>query len=387
MAILKVENNLTNDAQRTYSAVNQAVGVGTLYVKNTNGFNGSWGIQVGDTGKEHAEIVVGTNNSGTSAILNGTTLFDHPADTPIYAIKWNQVVFEKSTTGTTGTATPITGGTVTIQPDNYNYKDSSSYTTFDDTAGVSSDAYRTRFRNSTLGSQTAQSDWFVPSGATFYSLQSLTDRVRDKLWNSSFIKDDLTIHNWINEWKDMLTNSIISINEDYALGTVDVAFDGTDGYGTITTTDFSQVRRLWVTYDSSNFYQSTKMNINDFLPDQQFSSVHPYHAWLGNTTFQIRPEESGGTARIVFYRFGTTMVNSTDELPQPMRSYTDSFVNYALAQALFKDNTKLQEYRDKITEANNSKAEFTLNSVPRDKSGPTYVDIVEDISGEDGRVP
>src|SRR3990167_6036923 len=104
MAILKVENNLTNDAQRTYLAVNQAVGVGTLYVKNTNGFNGSWAIQVGDTGKEHSAIVIGTNNSGTSAILNGTTLFAPPADTPIYAIKWNQVVFEKSTTGTTGTA-------------------------------------------------------------------------------------------------------------------------------------------------------------------------------------------------------------------------------------------------------------------------------------------
>ena len=62
--------------------------------------------------------------------------------------------------------------------------------------------------------------------------------------------------------------------------------------------------------------------------DEQFNSTRPFHNWMGDTIFQVKPEESGGTARIAFYRLGTTMVNDTDELPNYMRGYTDGFVEY-----------------------------------------------------------
>lgn len=381
MAIIKVENNLTDDAQKTYLAVGQAIGVGTLYVKNTNGFNGSWAVQVGETGKDRSEIVIGTGISGTNIILSGTTLYDHPADTPVYSIKWNQVIFQKSTTGTAGTATAITNGTIAIQPDDYDPADQKSYTRFDDTAGTSTDAYRSVFRASTLNSNSSQSDWFVPSGATFYSLASLTNRVREKLWDSNFITKDSIIYNWINEFKDEMSNLLISTNESYAMGTVDVGF-GTAGLGTVTTTDFNQIRRLEVTYNGNDYFLSGRMDIKDYLPDQQFSSVHPYHAWRGDTIFQIKPEEQGGTARIYFYRFGTTMVNSTDELPLPMRSYTKAFIDYSLSQAYFKDG-KLNESRTLTNEVEKAKLKFQAEVSARDKSGPRYIDIVDAISGED----
>lgn len=95
----------------------------------------------------------------------------------------------------------------------------------------------------------------------------------------------------------------------------------------------------------------------------------------------LGPNESGGTARITFYRFGTTMVNDTDELPLPFRPYTDSFVDYGVAQASFKDG-KLTEYDRKIGEVNVSKQEFINQMSPRDK-GPRYIDQVEPMSGED----
>lgn len=269
----------------------------------------------------------------------------------------------------------MTDGTITIQAD-------SLVTQFDDTSGSASYAYRTYFRNSILAVISTESDWITPAGFSFYSLARMTERTKNKLWDAGFIKTDDTIHDWVNEWKDNLSNAVISLNEDYALGTVDVSF-GTAGLGTVTTADYKSVRRFWVTYNGNDFYQSTKQSINDYFPDQTFSSTHPYHAWLGDTVFEVQPGESGGTARMVFSRFGTTMVNDTDDLPLPFRSYTDSCVNYCVAQALFKDE-KYDAYDRKMIEYAVTKQEFIQQNTPRDRSGATYIDTVEPVSGEDG---
>jgi len=382
MSVIKVENPRVDIIPKTNLAVSQASGVGTIYLNNVNGFQANWGIQIGNYGQDQAEIVLANAStpSGTQIVLAANTVYEHPADTPVYAIKWNQVVFEKSTAGTSGTATPMTDGTITIQPDNWDYSDEVSFTQFDDTSAASTDAYRSRFRNSAAAIQTDQSDWITPTGFTFYSLAKLRDRVKGKLWNSTFVTDD-QINDWLNEWKDEMVTSLITVNQDYALGTVDVGF-GTAGLGTVTTVDFKDVRRVWITTDSSNYYQSTKMNINDFLPSQTFSSTHPYHAWQGDNIMQIKPDGNTGTARLVFYRFGTTMVNDTDELPQPLKPYTRSFVDFALAHAFLKDR-KNTEYRDKMAEAFGAKSNFIAEVSGRDKSGVGYIDVVEPISSED----
>ena len=382
MAFLKVENPRTDNVPKTNLAVGQAAAVGTIYLKNVNGFQANWGIQIGDLGQDQSEIVLANASapSGTQIVLAANTVYEHPADTPVYAIKWNQVVFEKSSAGTAGTATPMTDGTLTITPDTWDFSNQVSFTQFDDTSAASTDAYRTRFRNSALAVQTDQSNWLTPTGFTFYSLARIRDRVKDKMWNSSFVSSE-QIDDWVNEWKDEMVNALVSVNEDYALGTVDVGF-GTDGLGTVTTADFKDVRRVWVTTNSADYYQSTKMNINDFLPGQIFSSVHPYHSWQGDTILQVKPSDTAGTARLVFYRFGTTMVNDTDELPQPLKPYTKSFVDYPLAQAYLKDG-KRQEYQDKLNEAFAARGNFVSEISGRDKSGPRYMDIVEATSGDD----
>ena len=382
MAFIKVENPRTDNVPKTQLAVGQASGVGTIYIKNPNGFQANRGMQIGDSGQDQSEIVLANASapSGTQIVLSGTTLYEHPTDTPVYALKWNQVVFEKSSAGTAGTATPMTDGTVTISPDTWDYSNEVAFTQFDDTSAVSTDAYRTRFRNSALAVQTAQSDWLTPTGFTFYSLARMRDRIKGKLWNSTFVTDD-QIDDWVNEWKDEMVTALIAVNEDYALGTVDVGF-GTAGLGTVTTVDFKDVRRVWVTTNSTDYYQSTKMNINDFLPSQTFSSVNPYHAWQGDTVLQVKPDGSAGTARLAFYRFGTQLVNETDELPQPLRPYTRSFIDYSLAQAFLKDN-KQGEYRDKLGEALSAKANFVSEISSRDKSGVEYIDIVEPTSADD----
>jgi len=238
--IIKAGNPQTNSTPKTYLAVAQGTGVGTIYIKNANGFQANWAIQIGESGEELSEIVLanGATPSGTQIVTAANTVYAHAADTPVYGIKYNQVVFAKSTSGTAGTATPIASGTVNITPDQ---RDSAgnSFTQYDDTSGASTDAYRAYLLNSATSGSTSFSDWITPGGFTFYSLAKLRDRVKNKLWDSKYIKDETAINDWINEWKDNMTNAVMAVGEDYALGTVDVAF-GTEGLGTISTADFER---------------------------------------------------------------------------------------------------------------------------------------------------
>lgn len=376
--ITKVENNLDVNAPKTYLSNPEVSGTNVLRWKNPSGFSASWAIQIGETAGEQSEVAMlstGNPSGGTAGTLTANDLYEHPADTVVYAIKYNQVVFERNTGGTTGgTSVAITDGTVTYQAD-------SRFTQFDDTSGASTYGYRARFRNSVSGSLTSLSDWLLLPGFSYYSLAEIRQRSKDKMWDASFIRDDLVFDRWTNEFKDKLTNVAITVNEDYSLGTVDVGF-GTDGLGTVTTGDFKQPRRVWVTYNGNDFYESEKQESNDDFPNRNYISTNPYHYWFGNDIIQVKPEESGGTARVMFYRQGTPMVNETDELPRYMRGHTDKFVDYNLIQAQYKDN-KISLSEKKLAEQSLIK-DFVDDLTPRDKSGPDRINIVEATSGWDG---
>ena len=367
------QNNLNNtvDAPKSYLSSAEAAGTTIVRAKNTAGLTAGWAVQIGETGQDRTEIVLGTaTNAGTINVA--VTDFEHPADTPLYFIKYNQLVFEVSTTGTAGVATVLANGTVEIQAD-------APYTQFDDTAGSTTYTYKTYPRNSGLSVNGPESDWIVVT-PEFYWLSSLRQRVKDKLWNSNFVQDN-QIDDWLNEWKDEMQNAAVSVNEEYSIGTAQVAF-GTAGLGTVTTADFKQPRRVEVTYNGNDWFLSTKHNLTEFSPNQTFNSTHPYHSWYGDTVFRIHPAESGGTAQFWFYRTGTPMLNDTDQLPLPMRPYTKSFVDYALGQAYQKDG-KVQQAESRINEAYNKKVMFTSQISARDKTGPLYVTLTDVTSGDD----
>ena len=380
--IVKALNDLSDKTSPTYLANDEVAGTTTVRVKNTTGFTTNWAVQIGKTGEDRTEVVIGTvTNVGTLGVA--ALDFDHPKDTPIYPIKYNQVVFEKSAAGTAGTATPITDGTVEYQADAFDQQTGQSYTMFDDTSGTTTDAYKTYFRSSGLAANSTESDWITSGGFTFYSLGKLRQRVREKLWDSNFAADD-EINNWINEWKDEMINSVISVNEDYAIGTVAVGF-GTNGLGTVTTADFKQPRKMEITYDGGVTYTlSTKQHLNEFDPNQTYLSSHPYHNWQGDNVFKVQPA-GPGTALVYFYRLGTPLVNDTDELPFPMRGYTKSFVDYGLSQAYQKDG-KSAEAQNRVNDANNQKQMFINQSTPRDKSSTEMIELVENVSSEEDSI-
>lgn len=372
--IIPSVNNLAEKAQKTYLSNPEVAGTTTIRVKNTTGLNAGWAVQLGETGEQFTEVILGTaTNIGT--VANTALSFPHPADTPVYFTKFDKVVFQKSPTGTSGVASPLTNGTIGYQAD-------SIYTQFDDTTGTTTDAYQTYFRNSALAVNSTVSAWTIPGGFTFYSLAKLRQRVRAKLWNSSYIVDD-DINDWINEWKEKMRNAAISVNEDYAIGTANVSF-GTAGLGTVTASDFNgQIRRMWVTTDGQSYYAAAKMMLTEFGPNQVFTSSRPQYAMQGDTVFQIKPDGNAGTAQVAYFALNSPLAADTDEIPLPMHGYTKSFIDYAQAQALGKDG-KPQESLTRATSADGELQRFKMEISPRNRSNVTMIEQVETIDNGDG---
>ena len=376
--IIKTENLLTEDAPRTELSFAEA-GTTVLRLKNVNGFSESWAIQVGETGEEKTEVrlLKAAAVSGTDGTVTAATTFDHPADTPIYATKYDQVVFERSTDGTTGTASPMDDGTVTIQAD-------SKFTQFDDTSGSASYGYRVYFRNSVLEVTTTESDWLTSAGLGFYTLGKIRERSRRKMLNSDSIIDD-QIDDWTNEWLEKMTNTAIDVNEDYALGTTEVGFSGTTQEGAITADDFKQVRRAWHKTGSEN-YRMTKMDFIDFDPNETFNETAPYYYMKGDTTIGRQPHGVSGTIGLTYYKLNATLSNDTDTLPVAMRGYTSSFIKYNEAQAK-KDDNKHKEAMELEAQAEFDRINFRKEITNRNKSGPTYIDFVEGIPNDNTVIP
>ena len=373
--IIKTTNNLTVNAPKTYLTNLESAGTNILRWRNPSGLSASWALQAGETGEEQTEIILlGTATpAGTAGTLTGNTLYEHPTDTPLYGIKYDQIVFERSTAGTSGTASPMTNGTISIQSD-------SQYTIFDDTTGSSSYGYRTYFRNSVLNVTSTESDWITPSGFSFYSLASLRQRVKDKLFDSAYIGDDLVIDTWINEWMEIMNATAIDVNEGYSIGTATLSVSSTTNLGTISNSDFKQLKRAWWV-NSAGTYPMTKMDATSFSPQTIFSETRPYFSLQGDNIIEVRPEGLSGTASIEYYKLNPSLVNDTDELPVVMRGYTKSFVDYALSQALWKDS-KIDLANTKETSANAQLSKFRSEIAPAIKTGPTYVDIVEAVSSD-----
>lgn len=369
--IIKIRNLLDELAQSTNLTQTEAIGVGTVHVKNANGFSAQWAVQIGNTGEERSEIAVLTSAtpSGTSLVFSGTTTFSHPTDTPVFATKYDQFILKRSTSGTSGTASAY--ATVNITPDNI-------YTQYDDTSGLTTYAYKAAYYNSSLALTSSDSDWITPTGYDYYSLAKIRSRIKNKLMNAGFIGNDDVIDDWINEYLEMMTNAVIDVDRDYAIGTTNVSFSGTAEQGTITATDFKQIKRAWWTSDGATSYEMKPMSVSSYEPQQVFSEQYPFFYQQGDSILGRKPSTASGTASLLYYKLNPVLVNDGDLLPVPMRGYTNGFVNYALAQAYYKDSKDRLGDR-KLNESKETLSKFVNEATPRAKSGPQYIEQVEPV--------
>lgn len=371
--LLSVENNLSRlpSSQVSFLSTNVTAG-GTVWpVKNINAITNQWAQQVGQTGEERAEIVIVSGApSGTAFNSSGTAKYAHPLDTPVYQIHYDKIIFLRSDTGTAGTATAI--ATVSITPDSF-------YTQYDDTSGVASYAYQTQYYNSVSGDTSGTSPWFIPGGPAFYSRQRLRDRVKANLYNANFIGDDDTIHDWIYEWTEEMTNTALKLNQAYSLGTAAYSF-GTAGLGTITEPLFKYASKIEITYDGVTYLPSTEIPFNRFSATDYFSANAPRHAWQGDTIFHILPESTGGTVRMTLGNLSSEMTEDSDELSQFLRGYTRGCLEYCLYRAKNldqKDADADKHYAKHL----GIKADFVKEMTPRDQTGIKMIELIDSVGG------
>lgn len=373
---IRVKNLFDQSSTFSYLSNGEVTGAGTLRVKNINSFSPSSAVQVGKTKEETAEIVIpGTAAiSGSAIVLTGTTRFDHPTDTPVYNIRFDKVIFKRSTTGTAGTATAIAGGTVAITPD-------SEYTQYYEQTPSTTYAYKASFYNSVTTEESDDSDWITTSGQSHYCLAKMRERIKRKLISSNYIQSDEIIDDWINEWLEKMTNTAIDVNRDYLMGNESISFSAGQEMGTITSTDFKELRRMLVV-TASGTATAARMNLTDFRADQVFTESLPMYYWKGDNVFGRKPTDNPATVQIDFYKRSPVLVNDTDEIPVSMQNYTKSFVDYGYAQACFLDQKDDKGYSF-INMANAELAQFKTEIAPRWKTGIQYVTIVSPLSSED----
>lgn len=379
--ILQIQNSLTQQQgiQQTYLGSTVIPGNTSAPIRNGAGFNTNWAVQIGQTGEETAEILNNSSISGTQMNFGtapsnpgGTILFAHDLDTPMYQIHYDQVIVNRSTTGTGGPFSAF--GTTNITPD-------SQYTNFNDPNGAATYAYYTQWYNSLSGDLSGSSSIFVPGGPTFYSLQAIRQRTKDKLYSAGYIRDDTIITSWINEAYELMANAAIKVNQNYLLGTNQFAF-GTSGLGTITDSFFKQPIKLEVSYDGVTYIPSRKIEVRDYS-ELDFHDINaPRHAWLGETVFQILPHQQAGTVKMTYAQRFTPLVNDSDELTQTLKAYTTAFTEYCLGVAYGLDQ-KDAESQQHYQLFGQGKGDFVAEITPRDLTGAEMIDISESLSGAD----
>jgi hypothetical protein len=371
--ILGVENNLDQlpSTLFSYTSVNLAAGGTAIPIKNTNSFTNQYAVQLGKTGEEQSEIRIINTPSGTILPLNtGTLVYDHPMDTPVFHIHYDQIIFKRSVSGTAGTAVAL--ATVAITPD-------SLYTEYNDSSGAATYAYKTQYYNSVSADISSESDWFTPSGPSFYSLQKLRDRAKKALFNATFITDDTIIDDWINEWIEQMTNKALKVNQAYSLGTAAYSF-GTAGLGTVTEPLFKYATKFEITTDGVSYVNSTEIPVNGFSSTDVFSPLAPNHYWQGDTVFGILPQGSLGTVRLTLGKLATQLTSDIDALPQYLRGYTTGCIEYVLYRAY--DMDQKDTVADKhFKRFKDSQMEFLVEITPRDQTGPKTITLVDSLSG------
>jgi len=374
--LIQIENQLDKQAQYSYLSSQVNAGTNVFPVKNISNFQPAWAVQIGATGEEQSEIRVLSAGaiSGTTLTTTANLSYSHPQNVPVYNVHYDKYIVLRSITGTAGTATPLTNGTISITPD-------SLYTDFDDPTGITSYAYRVQYYNSSNGDTSIESDWFSPGGPSFYSKQKLRDRVREGMYNTEYIKKDDIIDDWMNEWLEEMNTAAVKVNQDYLLGTTSVSF-GTAGLGTITVDDYMKARKFEVTYDGVTYGTASRININEYDDNTVFGGAIPRYSWQGDTVFQVLAKGTGGTARITYSKGEALLDEETDELPYPMRKYTRGFIYYARSIAYEKDE---KESLSKINyeKALKVKQEFINEITPRDQTGVQHIQYVEALSGSD----
>lgn len=207
------------EQELTYLSLAVQPGTASITVKNNEEFALNDRILLGAMGTETAEIVsvTGAVTPGT-ALTIGPTIFGHNPDDPVTRLRYDQVKFYRSTTGTTGTYTLLT--TVAMDVDN-----ADSITVYDDTVGLATYFYKVSYYNSVSTLESTQSDAIPGSGYLRNTVGFLYDEfTRETSEQDNVLIDPTEFLGWMNEVGDeILLNARKPYRFLYTRTTVNVA--------------------------------------------------------------------------------------------------------------------------------------------------------------------
>lgn len=162
---------LLEDVEKTFVTSSITAADATLTVQNIAGGAVNGYLLVGELGQEKTELLqihASTAPSGTTITLAATAYptFNHPTDTPIYFINYNQVEFSRATTSGGDKSILVTSA---ITPDQ-------ECTVYNDVTNSTGYAY-TRFKNSTTTTYSDYSDEQSYGTIEGYKAGALINRV------------------------------------------------------------------------------------------------------------------------------------------------------------------------------------------------------------------
>jgi hypothetical protein len=312
----------------------------TLTVLDSIGFAINKLLLVGALGADDTEIVkthTSTPPTQTLITLAAALLMNHPTDTPVALLDWDQIEISKAT-AKGGTYTVI--ATINITPDE-------DGTTYKDTGGLTTDYYRIRFINSIDATFSGNSAEFPATGFTDETLAGMVQAIYNefsKQSNKLLRRTDIV--RWLNEGYMKVATAFIDQDIDYYIKY------GTDGNGglipflagqrsysvTGSMPDFVRAKRWDFTFDGVNFYPADPIDSTFDNPASTYVNTTPkYYYEASNIVPRPLPTQSVGGMR-PRYVYLPPLMTTDDMVPDLPPGRRTILVNYALQKAFQADN-------------------------------------------------
>jgi len=277
---------------------------------------------IGEMGNERTEIVTitgsGVNANGTT-LATSATLFPHNSDDPVYALKYDQVKFYRSTTGIDGSYSSL--ATVNVDVDNAN-----TQTMYDDLAGLSSYYYKVSFYSTFDSTESDLSDPIAgsgyPAGTAGALVNEFFSEVGDTQQQTMTVDDVLALMNEVNDdltsqsrrpYRFLKTSALLNVtanNARVSLPTTLLKFDRlaftntwlqrTDDYRRISMEEMEYIK-----YD------------NTFYPDDNLLYVAIDETTNELVMFPTPATSSTGSIKIFFWKKFTRLTSMASAVETP----------------------------------------------------------------------
>lgn len=155
------------------SAVSKPANAGDSFVEvlNNEGYAANGFIVIRKVGDEQAELKKVASVSGAGTVnLTSSVSFSHPVGTEVFTIPYDQVEFS-SKSSKSGAFSVLTTRSIEVDED---------FTVFDDTTGLTTDFYRSRFKNSQTGDFSSFSAILAGTGFSTRALKPMIDSVLER---------------------------------------------------------------------------------------------------------------------------------------------------------------------------------------------------------------